>query len=1229
MFSNLSTKRPSLGQIAELGDLYDARTDSFLSLSTLKASPPPSTLNRIDNLSRELEFTNNDTYAEKFNKMKLNAELGASFLSGLVSVNGSGRYLSETRTSSRIMQVSCLYNITTVREKLNFTAFTDPVLKSHLNLNVIQSGIGTHVVSEIEWGANSVVNARYKVADRTNQSEVQGILDAGLAGLKSIVNTEGEFERAQKNSQTSFEIRVNGDLVAGEDMPTDFESAIQFIKKMPSRISASNGGKGKPLVYTLLPLGMLHFIYDLELKHHTSLKQLSVECLEQFVHLFDEWCDVRQKLNDYFADVTSHEFCLPNQHLLDTFERLNQAKAGEVKLKESYGKVLPDVRSGLADQQCLWELLNRSRSAELSPQKMLSTTLKYRAKMSFADSVLAKGADSYIGYDRTKLDQISMEKKTEDTYILYFNDSVTGQSPLWEENRRLVLDLLDSKRAEYQVIICDCDLGNYHIEKPYIELHRGGKVIVPDLYQEYLCLSDKCIIRYDQSTERYVQPPFQRRSLKVPCPGRHCSSSPGYNWTCGSCKQPVEYGYTDNYLYCNCGRVFYEHCLFKCKDNRHGLSFERYDHNVLLQLLQKLEPFEEVNVLILGETGVGKSTFINAFINYLTYETLAEAMDANRLEQVVPSSFSYQFEDENGEFKQQDIVIGSSPNEGDGTTGESATQKTTVYRIPLPLDGDNTILRLIDTPGIGDTRGAHQDMINMEDILSTLRHIDKLHAILILLKPTNSRLALTFRFCVTELLVHLDRDAVHNIVFGFTNTRSSFYTPGDTYKPLQSLLKNVEISLSKHNVYCFDSESFRFLAALHVTGKAMDGLKDFENSWDRSVVESKRLLAHCRTLLGHTVKRTLNLNRARNLITGLTKPMAETTAVIERTITKNEELKQKLEETELTGKDLRASLYFDTITLERVDLDKPRTVCSDATCSTNRLDAIGRKVVVYKSICHNNCYLRPEVERIGDPALAGCAAFGCGAWAHCTKCKHHWNKHLHIVYELHDKATKSIDPKVQKRLADSESDYSIQKQAVESLQLLIEQRRAEKQQLRNASIRFGLYLKRNSITAYNDHMLAYLDSQIKEEKRVISDTSCDSSKLDSLQNTRNEYAEQIQAIENSMNNQGNIEMPTEDGIESIVQDLYHLEEWGKNLKEIATGKPDSHYSYEERSYGGHLRRTLKRHATKFVTKTTTFIMNSMGSGSRGKTLQTFKFGVVYRQLMPFVDLDLLNIGTRN
>jgi len=118
----------------------------------------------------------------------------------------------------------------------------------------------------------------------------------------------------------------------------------------------------------------------------------------------------------------------------------------------------------------------------------------------------------------------------------------------------------------------------------------------------------------------------------IPCPGQHCSSGSTYSWICENCKGPVEYGHIDDYLYCNCGRFPYNGCAFKCKENRHGSPFARYDSSTLLKLLRKLEPFDEINVLILARPGLAIDFHQRLLSTTWTYDTLEEAMESKQPE---------------------------------------------------------------------------------------------------------------------------------------------------------------------------------------------------------------------------------------------------------------------------------------------------------------------------------------------------------------------------------------------------------------------------------------------------------------------------------------------------------------------------------------------------------------------------------------------------------------------
>lgn len=242
------------------------------------------------------------------------------------------------------------------------------------------------------------------------------------------------------------------------------------------------------------------------------------------------------------------------------------------------------------------------------------------------------------------------------------------------------------------------------------------------------------------------------------------------------------------------------------------------------------------NLLFLGQTGVGKSTFINAFANYLMHNTLETARNGQA---IVLIKSKFVVTDENLVEKVISVTGDANISNESDVLGDSATQESKVYTFPLL--GKRTKLRLIDTPGIGDTRGIDQDEQNCDDILQKISRYDEIHAICILLKPNNARLTAQFEFCLKQLLSRLDKSAIDNIIFVFTNSRSSFYRPGDTLPALHRLLQNVreqsptvDIQVTKKNTFCMDNEPFRFLMAMRQVHFSDDEIAQFAISWDVS-----------------------------------------------------------------------------------------------------------------------------------------------------------------------------------------------------------------------------------------------------------------------------------------------------------------------------------------------------------------------------------------------------------
>jgi hypothetical protein len=258
-----------------------------------------------------------------------------------------------------------------------------------------------------------------------------------------------------------------------------------------------------------------------------------------------------------------------------------------------------------------------------------------------------------------------------------------------------------------------------------------------------------------------------------------------------------------------------------------------------------------INILLLGETGVGKSTFINAFVNYLTFNTLQQA-ETNKPVALIPVSFLITIGHDFNEHLVRFGDFDSSNNEDFNHPGQSVTQHCRSYTFELShINGKK--LRIIDTPGFADTRGLDQDDINMQHILKYINNLTHLNAVCFLLKPNASRLNIFFRTCLTQLLDLLGPNARQNVIFCFTNARSTFYTPGNTAPLLRTMLDSLsikDIPFTKENTFCFDNESFRYLVALQ-NGIQFDEEEkhEYEMSWTTSVSESNRLLNYLHTKL--------------------------------------------------------------------------------------------------------------------------------------------------------------------------------------------------------------------------------------------------------------------------------------------------------------------------------------------------------------------------------------------
>ena len=219
-------------------------------------------------------------------------------------------------------------------------------------------------------------------------------------------------------------------------------------------------------------------------------------------------------------------------------------------------------------------------------------------------------------------------------------------------------------------------------------------------------------------------------------------------------------------------------------ETKNGLDFYLYPQRKLTEE----EKNSSLNIMVIGDTGSGKSTWLQCLLNYLQEIQLEE-------------NERYYLFDEKGlldEYEKKNELKFHS---------FSIIDKPTIFNIE-PNKLFNKPIRLIDTPGFGDTRGIRHDEKIIEDIkiLFQSSEIESINTICFFFKANQGRARDWF---VPKIISLFNNEIKNNVVFIFTFTTNFNDIPclkGIQYKdgPFDQMFEDIK----KIPYFAFDSAAY-------------------------------------------------------------------------------------------------------------------------------------------------------------------------------------------------------------------------------------------------------------------------------------------------------------------------------------------------------------------------------------------------------------------------------------
>lgn len=376
--------------------------------------------------------------------------------------------------------------------------------------------------------------------------------------------------------------------------------------------------------------------------------------------------------------------------------------------------------------------------------------------------------------------------------------------------------------------------------------------------------------------------------------------------------------------------------------------------------LTETQKKRSTNIMVIGETGVGKSTWLHCFLNYLQGIQIEEKV----------RYFLFDEKKQQAEYQKK---------HGKKSAGCSVTDKPAIYNIKPTNTFENPI-RLIDTAGFGDVRGEKYDKQITQDISDLFTNqIETLNAIVLIFKSTETRAHDRAKKVLDKLFSLFGDEIKNNIVIAFTfvddfNDITAFKTLTDEHSPFFNILGNIK-----------DLPYFMFNNKAYFT-KDID---NFSNIYDNNTINFGKLLKYIFKLSQISLESSKNVIKHRFEITNnITNVCNEIVDVI---------------------KDLTSSLKEkDFLNKLKFDLEKHKeSPCAQKKVIKKREESY---VETYKDMCSNGWFVLycDDCKKVCHRDCKGpneglhSSEYGCNVIGtlsrSCSYCDCHYSKHTYHDY---------------------------------------------------------------------------------------------------------------------------------------------------------------------------------------------------------------------------------------